>query len=347
MLKAFVGKHKTSRLLSQFLCQFQATSKTAINDSFLRTLKSMPPSAASVYFALLLHAMGSLSHGALLMALGSALESSIGLIQTPPSVLHFLYATLANELGTISPTPSKNDLVAPSSELYAYLPYLRTSKAVPLKPVLSLWETRQWWYGALFSFASQGSFLWGYNDSDINDRLYDLLGGDSDVYTGEIVWASRGVRDWFYRGRAEDADTQKMIWEELCLLQMKGFSNSEIFQREVFRGRLKDMSRVMSSFVPSQPEIRVAAEAGKLSDSEPSFPIIELGDSLLEILTFQILICCHLKTQDCLFVVRGVQIFALQSGPTADECLLLLLQRGVNVRRAIKLSTLLYSRVRN
>ena len=79
------------------------------------------------------------------------------------------------------------------------------------------------------------------------------------------------------------------------------------------------MSRVMSSFIPSQPKMSVAAEAGKPSDSEPSLLLIELGDSFLEILTFQILICCHLKTQDCLFVVRGVQILALQSGPTATN----------------------------
>ena len=37
-----------------------------------------------------------------------------------------------------------------------------------------------------------------------------------------------------------------------------------------------------------------------------NFPV--LGSSLLEMLTFQILVCAHLRTQDCLFVVRGIQI---------------------------------------
>ena len=37
-----------------------------------------------------------------------------------------------------------------------------------------------------------------------------------------------------------------------------------------------------------------------------NFPV--LGTSLLEMLTFQILVCAHLRTQDCLFVVRGIQI---------------------------------------
>ena len=92
-----------------------------------------------------------------------------------------------------------------------------------------------------------------------------------------------------------------------------------------------------------------------------NFPV--LGSSLLELLAYQILVCAHLRTQDCLFVVRGIQILCChlndlnqkviykkrKKGKTGDlgptenildiptQCLAYLEQMGISVLRAVSM----------
>jgi hypothetical protein len=108
-----------------------------------------------------------------------------------------------------------------------------------------------------------------------------------------------------------------------------------------------------------------------------------LGSSVLQLLSFRILICAHLRSQDCLFVIRGIQIlsqhaclsnlqgeiplarkrkksdsngknddsekikkefeFKLSSSRIARQCLAYLEKMNVNVLRAVRLSLILAS----
>ena len=75
---------------------------------------------------------------------------------------------------------------------------------------------------------------------------------------------------------------------------------------------------------------------------------------MLEILTYQIVVCVHLRTQDCLFVVKGIQVLCyhiiylnkntipgkisrdyLRIKKTAQDCLGFLVKMNISVLRAI------------
>jgi hypothetical protein len=77
-----------------------------------------------------------------------------------------------------------------------------------------------------------------------------------------------------------------------------------------------------------------------------------LSDLLLEMLAVKIVVCCHIQSQDCLFVVRAVQLLIQHCLPfyldhttvmatsqvTAKQCILYLQCMGVNILRAADLA---------
>ena len=77
-----------------------------------------------------------------------------------------------------------------------------------------------------------------------------------------------------------------------------------------------------------------------------------LSDRLLEMLAVKTVVCCHMKSQDCLFVTRAVQVLIQHclsfyqdttwtrtpSHTTAKKCLLYVQSMGVNILRAAELA---------
>jgi hypothetical protein len=73
----------------------------------------------------------------------------------------------------------------------------------------------------------------------------------------------------------------------------------------------KDESNNIYNFDKS---IGLVSMASQIDKNRNNIDIAEkahlLGSSVLQLLSFRILICAHLRSQDCLFVIRGIQILS-------------------------------------
>ena len=320
-------------------------------------------SSSSCYIGWLLYEGGFITWGAILKMFCDALELHV------PNMLFsrsrtksirqldwFLWKHLACLLGRIKGSPRLERPVLASSDLYEHAgdyqadPICSVSRSIASQ---FFSEQREWWGSTILNPNTLGNFVWGLTLEEIRSRLrrielypyaaagdigscgiFNPLGSDNEDAIGESFILP--VND----------ESREVIWMELQTVLVKGCFASEHFRtltQDPEDDDDSDFEAKRDTFYPLSVLTAIAAGADKRGEGITT-PYLRLGAKQLEVLTYQIIVCCHLRTQDSLFVVRAVQLLCMHRSKRADICLEFLTRQGVNVERAILFANRMFSK---
>ena len=265
----------------------------------------------------------------------------------------FLWKHLAFLLGKVKGTPNLDRPVLKSSDVYDYAGDFQADPicVVPMSsPSQILFENRLWWGRTILNPNILGNFVWGVSQEEICSRLRRLeLYPYTPVHElsccgvfGALDSEAQGQDCEAYKFPA-DEERKQLVWTELQAVLVKGCDVSHHF-RKLMQDIEEDseLEGKRDMFYPL-PVITAIAAGIKKRDGIKT-PYLRLGAKQLEILTFKIIVCCHLRSQDSLFVLRAVQLLCMHRSKRADICVEFLLKNGVNVERAILLANRMYSK---
>ena len=333
------------------MCQFYSEQKDSILD-FIKVWINDESSSSSCYIGWLLYEGGFITWGIILKIICDAVDLHVSNMLFSRSKTRcfrqfdwFLWKHLAIILGKIKGTPRLDRPVLATSDLYEYAGDYQADPICSIScsnATQFFIQQREWWGSTLFNPNSLGNFVWGLLLEEIQSRLrrlelypYETASdlGKCGVVSSPSINVEDAISESFILPVSDE--TREAVWTELQTVLVKG-----CFASEHFRSLTQDIEddsdfdTRKEIFYPLSVITAMAAGAEKRSEGVTT-PFLRLGAKQLEILTYQIIVCCHLRTQDSLFVIRAVQLLCMHRSKRADICIGFLMRQGVNVERAI------------
>lgn len=323
-------------LVVRYLCQFRGSQRGSIGDALVRWMRTRHDEL-SFYTATQLCLVGRLSACETCEYLCDCIELSAHAEGPLPG---FVWHHLAALLGSIDQSIEFCAPVHPSADSCRRLCAGVVDGSAARVSTSDIGEhlaaSRDWWRDSVLSASSLGEFVTGVSALRVLERCQ--------AAARSVDWAQFRAFEKLDISlksgpkSAGDASEKEKVWRRLVMMHVSGYDCSVAFSAafDAFSAPLTSTATVHRSTIVSD-----TLKLRRLPKKD--FERVDLSPARLQLLTFQVIVCCHLFGQDSLFVLRALQVLCLHDSEAADACLGLLSCRNINVPRAIRLAELVYA----